>query len=464
MTEQDEAVGHAVRAAYMYSGMVDVGTIGGVEPYLTAAGSIWDNVVSKKLYINGGIGALHSGESFGADYELPNQTAYNETCAAIANIYWNYRQFLNSGDSKYYDVLERTLYNNVVSAIGMNGNTYFYPNPLAADGKYHFNNDNTIGRQGWFTCTCCLSSLTRFLPSVPGYMYAVGGAAAEGHAPQTPQIYVNLFAQSTAGISLPGGKRVTLTQETAYPWEGKVTVAAAMEAPAAYALCIRIPGWARRQPVPSDLYSYADTDEGYTVSVNGTPVNVAPDAKGYAVISREWKDGDKVEVTFDMSPHRVVANGSVTADAGRMAFERGPLVYCIESPDNGGHDVYTAAVHPETDINVVEGSAISVAAASDNRLTKLTKLTMPGVITADGTEVETTLTAIPYYAWANRGDATTMEVWVRTDGSISTGIMQTLGNTQTEKAAATYNLMGQRVAGGAKGLVIRNGKITVGGK
>jgi DUF1680 family protein len=235
--EQDEAVGHAVRAAYMYSGMADVAALLGDQSYLNAIDKIWDNVVTKKLYITGGIGATTHGEAFAKNYELPNMTAYCETCAAVANVYWNHRQFLLHGESKYYDVLERTLYNGLISGVNLAGNKFFYPNPLESAGQH--------GRSEWFGCACCPSNICRFIPSIPGYVYAK----------KNDTIYVNLFVESEANIEL-GTNKINLSQTTGYPWNGNIAINVNPEKTTTFDLLIRIPGWAQNKPVPGNLYSY----------------------------------------------------------------------------------------------------------------------------------------------------------------------------------------------------------------
>jgi DUF1680 family protein len=300
VTEQKEAVGHAVRAGYMYAGMADVAALTGDSSYIKAIDAIWNNIVGKKYYITGGVGARPDGESFGANYELPNLTAYNETCAAIAQVYLNERMFLLHGDAKYIDCLERTLYNGVISGMSIDGGKFFYPNPLSSDGKYAFNADNTTTRQPWFGCACCPSNLCRFIPSVPGYMYAV----------KDNNIYVNLFNGNTSNISV-GGKTVTLEEETQYPWNGDITIKVIGNKAKNFNMMIRIPGWVRNQVVPSDLYKYDDNVKlGYMISVNGKNVEGNID-KGYVKIARDWKKGDVISIHFDMQPRIVVANNKV---------------------------------------------------------------------------------------------------------------------------------------------------------
>ena len=294
VVEQDEAVGHAVRATYMYAGMADVAALTGDTAYIHAIDRIWDNIVGKKYYITGGIGATANGEAFGANYELPNMSAYCETCAAIGNVYVNYRLFLLHGESKYYDVLERTLYNGLISGVSLDGGGFFYPNPLESRGQHQ--------RQPWFGCACCPSNICRFIPSLPGYVYAV----------KDKDVYVNLFMSNEANLEV-GKKSVVLEQQTRYPWDGDVAVSVKKNKVGAFAMKIRIPGWVRGQVVPSDLYRYSDGKRlGYSVKVNGQPVE-SELQDGYFTIERRWKKGDKVEVHFDMEPRVVKAHAKVEA-------------------------------------------------------------------------------------------------------------------------------------------------------
>ncbi|MDD4534696.1 MAG: glycoside hydrolase family 127 protein, partial [Prevotella sp.] len=291
--DQDEAVGHAVRAAYMYSGMADVAALTGDSNYIHAIDRIWDNIVGKKLYITGGIGATGSGEAFGKNYELPNMSAYCETCAAIGNVYVNYRLFLLHGESKYYDVLERTLYNGLISGVSMDGGGFFYPNPLESMGQHQ--------RQPWFGCACCPSNICRFLPSLPGYVYAS----------KDNNLYINLFLANSADVNV-NGRNVRLTQTTNYPWAGDVNIRIDQNKAGNFGLKIRIPGWVQGQPVPSDLYYYNDGKRpSYQIMVNGKPVEGSVTNDGYYTITRKWKKGDMVGLHFDMEVRTVVANNKV---------------------------------------------------------------------------------------------------------------------------------------------------------
>lgn len=387
VVEQDEAVGHAVRASYMYAGMADVAALTGDTSYVHAIDRIWDNIVSKKLYITGGIGATNQGEAFGKNYELPNMSAYCETCAAIGNVYVNYRLFLLHGDAKYYDVLERTLYNGLISGVSLDGGGFFYPNPLESMGQHQ--------RQPWFGCACCPSNICRFIPSLPGYVYAV----------KDNQVYVNLFMGNEAELKV-GGKKVILHQETRYPWDGHVTLTVDKNAAGTFAMKIRIPGWVRNQVVPSDLYTYSDGKRpGYSVKVNGEAVTSALE-QGYFTIERKWKKGDRVELQLDMEVRTVKANGKVEADRGRMAVERGPIVYCAEWPDNS-FNVLSLLMNQHPQFEVVERPDLLYGLNQIKTPVQTLEYDEQGRLVVKDQE----LTLIPYYAWAHRGPGN-MAVWL----------------------------------------------------
>lgn len=393
VVEQDEAVGHAVRATYMYAGMADVAAITGDSSYIKAVDKIWDNIVSKKLYITGGIGARHQGEAFGANYELPNLSAYNETCAAIGNVYVNYRLFLLHGDAKYFDVLERTLYNGLISGVSLDGGSFFYPNPLASDGGY--------SRKPWFGCACCPSNISRFIPSLPGYIYAV----------KDNQVYVNLFLSNKAELKV-NKKKVVLEQETGYPWNGDIRVKVA-QGNQQFAMNIRIPGWVRDKVLPGDLYSYADNRKlSYRVTVNGQEVQ-GELTNGYFNIDRKWKKGDVVEIHFDMLPRVVKANDKVSADRGRVAIECGPIVYCAEWPDND-FNVHNIILNQKPQFQMVEESGVLYGINKIVTDAQTLSYDHSGKLAARDVK----LTLIPYYAWAHRGEGD-MEVWLPIDVSAS---------------------------------------------
>ena len=372
--EQKEAVGHAVRAEYWYSGIADIAALTGNKEYVEVIDRIWEDMVGTKLYLTGGVGALREGEAFGAPYQLPNLTSYCETCAAIGNVYTNHRMFLLHGDSKYYDVLERTLYNGVLSGISLDGGSFFYPNPLESDGRH--------ARQAWFGCACCPSNICRFIPSVPGYVYAV----------KDNDLYVNLFMSNDVTVSLDAGD-VALSMKTDYPWNGEIGLEVKDAPRRPFSLMVRIPGWVRNEVVPSDLYEYADgiTPE-FRVDVNGEAVNSELE-NGYLRISRKWKAGDTVHMSFEMLPRIVEANDKVEEDRGRVAFEKGPVVFCAEWPDNQGLNVREV---------VIEGRPELSCSHDESKLYGVDEIHVsePGLV------------LIPYYAWNHRGSGD-MAVWIR---------------------------------------------------
>jgi hypothetical protein len=375
--EQDEAVGHAVRAAYMYTGMADVAALTGDAAYVKAIDRIWENVVTRKLYLTGGIGALHQGEAFGANYELPNATAYTETCAAIANILWNQRMFMLHGQAKYIDVLERTLYNGFLAGVSLSGDTFFYPNPLAAGGQWAFNKGAT-GRSPWFDCSCCPTNVARFIPSLPGYVYAQG----------TEGVYVNLFVAGRGKMRI-GETDLAITQETRYPWYGQVRLIVEPDREAEFSLFVRLPGWARNRPVPGDLYRYLDRQvEQIAFNLNDAPIAYRI-VNDFAQIRRAWQPGDVLDIHLPMPVRRVVSHPQVGENAGKVALERGPLVYCFEGVDNGGR-IDHLCLNDEMDFQ------------AEHRPELLRGLTV--VRSGD-------MTAIPYYAWAHR-EAGQMAVWL----------------------------------------------------
>jgi DUF1680 family protein len=386
VVDQDEAVGHAVRAAYLYSGMADVSALTGATRYVAALDRIWTDVVTKKLYLTGGIGAAGGIEGFGPAYDLPNPTGYAETCATIALALWNWRMTLTHADGTYMDLFERAAYNAFLSGAGMSGDLFFYPNPLSSHGQHE--------RTPWFTCACCPPNVARFIAQMGGFQYGV----ADG------KVFVNLYAQGSAEIALPAGK-IVLTQTTDYPWSGEVRIAVDPEEPAPLTLMVRIPLWAQGRPLPGDLYRYAgEMKEKPSVKVNGTAVSSTIE-KGYVAVSRDWKKGDVVEVHLPMPVQRVLANEKVTADAGLVAVERGPLVYCTEWPDNAGlpsslvlDDAAPLKAEPRADllngVVTVTGEATTYKAKGGAVVSEKGKLTL-----------------IPYYSWAHRGRGE-MAVWL----------------------------------------------------
>jgi uncharacterized protein len=393
--EQSEAVGHAVRAAYMFTGMADVAALTGDAKYLAAIEKLWDNVINRKMYLTGGIGARHDRERFGADYELPNLTAYAETCASIGMAFWNHRMFLLTGDAKYLDVMERVIYNGVISGVSLDGDAFFYANPLESDGKFRFN-QGRLGRAPYFGTACCPGNIGRFLPSFPGYIYAV----------KDDSVYVNLFVGSSAKIDLRGNP-VLIKQETRYPWDGAVKISLEPGRAGEFSVFVRMPGWAQNKPVPGDLYRQAQTcDQKIELEVNGRPVDINRD-KGFARLRRAWKKGDTITIVFPMDPRRIAAHEALKDAAGKIAVERGPLVYCAEGLDNGGRVLNlqlpdTAALIPEwrpdllKGVVIIKGKALASAKNADG---------------SAGSRKEQDFLAIPYFAWSHRGTGE-MAVWI----------------------------------------------------
>jgi DUF1680 family protein len=397
VVDQTEAVGHAVRANYLYSGVTDVAALTGDQRYLEAVTKIWENIVSKKLHLTGGCGALAGGEAYGKNYELPND-CYNETCAAVAFLFWNHRMFLMTGDAKYMDVFERTLYNGAMSGVSLSGDRFFYPNPLEYDGK-SANNSGCAGRAPWFGCACCPPNIFRTLASLGGYAYAV----------QDDKLFVNLYAQSEAAAVVQG-KKILIEQTTSYPWDGAVKLKLKPEKRGSFTLCLRIPGWVGGQPLPSDLYAYDDPAPAkWSIRVNGRPVSVKT-VQGFAAITRRWKTGDTVELNLPMPVRRVAGNTNIMADRNLVALERGPIVYAFEGVDNNG-SVFdtvlpaTAEVTPEHRDDLLGGVTVLKIgnAARAFRREDGTVATKPA-----------NLVAIPYADWNNRG-LSQMEVWVARD-------------------------------------------------
>ncbi len=389
--EQTTAVGHAVRAGYLYAGAADVAALTGNQAYLAALDKIWADVVGTKLYITGGIGAAGAWEGYGPAYRLPNASAYAETCANIATFLWNSRMLRLELDAKYADVMERILYNGVLSGISLSGDRFFYPNPLTSYGQHE--------RVPWFSCACCPPNVARILTSVPGYFYAASN----------DKVYVNLFAQGTGKLKA-GGTDLEIVQTTEYPWKGDVRIEVKPGKAADFTLCVRIPGWAMNRPVPSDLYTYTEAAAGApALKLNGEPVELKVE-KGYALVSRTWKDGDVVELSLPMPVRRVAANEAVEEDRGRVAVERGPLVYCAEGPDNDGRAsnlvladgaVLTAEARPDllNGVVVIKGEAEALSEKAGKVVSEKKPVTL-----------------IPYYAWANRGRSE-MTVWLARDAA-----------------------------------------------
>jgi hypothetical protein len=385
--EQTEAVGHSVRAAYMYTGMADVAALTGDMAYVDAIDKIWGDVATTKLYITGGIGAAGGHEGFGGKYELPNLTAYCETCASIANVFWNHRMFLMRGDAKYLDVLERTLYNAALSGISMKGDTFFYPNVLESAGGHV--------RSPWFDCSCCPSNVARFIPSVPGYVYGTKGK----------DVYVSLYIGGDATLTTAGNK-IKLSQQTEYPWKGEVAISVEPEQSGAFAILVRIPGWARNEVVPSDLYSFADqVSEKPSIKINGKPVSFQVE-NGFARIERNWQKGDKILLDLPMPVRRIISHPQITTNAGKVALQRGPIVFCLEGHDNDSK-VLNLTIPDEAKLKADHRPELLNGVVVLTGKGHTTKRMLDGRIV---TAAAKPFTAIPYYAWAHRGRAQ-MTVW-----------------------------------------------------
>ncbi len=376
--EQTEVVGHAVRAAYLYSAMADLAAIDGDPELLAACQRLWRHLTTKRMYVMGGIGSSKHNEGFTDDYDLPNDSAYAETCAAIALIFWAQRMLQVDLDRRYADVLELALYNAVLSGVSADGSRFFYDNPLASAGAHH--------RQSWFVCPCCPPNLSRIIASLGGYLYT-----------QTEtEVAVHLYAQSSAELLLGGGA-VTLRQETRYPWDGTITVTVGVTAATTFALSLRLPAWCRAP----------------RLSVNGVEQPMAASANGYARVERAWQNGDTVVLALPMPAERVYAHPAVVADQARVALRRGPIVYCFEQVD---HDVPVTRVllPPEAELAarfvpdlvngvvVIEGAGLCLSDRGWDD--ELYRSAPPGYEPC-------TWRAVPYAVWDNRA-AGPMTVWV----------------------------------------------------
>lgn len=386
--EQKEITGHAVRAMYMYTGAADVAALTGDEGYMKAMQTVWEDVVYRNMYLTGGIGSSGSNEGFSVDYDLPNEQAYCETCASVGMVFWNQRMNLLTGNSQFIDVLERSLYNGARDGLSLSGDRFFYGNPLASDGRHY--------RREWFGTACCPANIARMVASLGDYIY--------GYSAQ--ELWVNLFIDSNTSVQI-GKQQVPVEMTTNYPWDGNIKIAFQPKTKTKFKLHVRIPGWVQGEAVPGDLYVFEDkTAAPVTLNLNGKTIPVKIE-NGYAVIEREWKKGDQVELILPMDVKRIVAKADVKQDEGRVALQRGPLVYCVEGADNEGQawnfvlpDQATFKTQFQKDL--LEGiTTIQFEAPVLN-------------VAPDGLAVNTstkTITAIPYYAWCNRGK-NPMQVWL----------------------------------------------------
>lgn len=396
VVEQDEAVGHSVRALYMYTAMADVAALTGDMSYIAASKKLWEEIAKTKLYITGGVGAAGGHEGFGGKYELPNLHAYCETCAAIANVFWNQRLFLMEGDAKYIDVLERSLYNNVLSGVAVTGDRFFYPNPLES---------NYGGRRSaWFGCACCPSNISRFIPAVPGYIYGVKGE----------ELYVNLFISNNSTLTI-GKQQVTVSQSSNMPWEGNTDILIQPEKSSIFTVNVRIPGWARNEAAPdNELYWFKDkSTKSAVIKVNGQAVNMSLN-KGYVAINRKWKKGDKITVELPMDIHRVMCDTRVSANVGKTALQRGPIVYCSEGIDFADTRILDMIL-PDTAVITCTKDTLLRGMVSLHAKAYQTKRDDTGAVKLSN---RIDFKAIPYYAWAHR-DATPMIMWYPTNKDVA---------------------------------------------
>lgn len=354
-----DITGHAVRAMYLYTGMADVNTFKPEANYLPALTRVWDDVVNRNMYITGGIGSSRSNEGFTVDYDLPNETAYCETCASIGMVFWNHRMFLLTGESQYMNVLERSLYNAALDGVSLSGDRFFYVNPLASEGNHH--------RKEWYGTACCPSNISRLLPSLGDYLYAVEGN----------RVWVNLYVASEGRFTVQG-EELLIEQQTNYPWSGDIQITLKKVAPKPMELQMRIPEWNKQ----------------FRVMINGDKVKATRNRFGYVSILREWKPGDRVELKLDMPIEVVSADPRVKANEGKRAIQRGPLVYCLEEADIPGVDFSSVQFSARTVFEAIPNSGVL------NNVTLIRAKNLP-----------TPVTLIPYYAWDNR-TAGKMKVWI----------------------------------------------------
>lgn len=386
--EQKEITGHAVRAMYMYTGAADVAALTGDEGYMKAMKTVWEDVVHRNMYVTGGIGSSGSNEGFSIDYDLPNEQAYCETCASVGMVFWNQRMNLLTGNSQFIDVLERSLYNGARDGLSLSGDRFFYGNPLASDGRHY--------RREWFGTACCPANIARLVASLGDYIYGYSDAG----------LWVNLFIGSNTSVKI-GKQEVPVTMTTNYPWDGKTTLTLNPKTKSKFKVSLRIPGWLRGEAVPGDLFVFENkSPDAFTILVNGKPAPYQME-NGYASINREWKNGDVVELTFAMEVKRLTSRTEVKQNEGRVALQRGPLVYCVEGVDNGGQAWNF----------ILPDNATFTSQFNKDLLEGITTIqfTAPTLqINPDGQSITTEnrkITAIPYYAWCNRGQ-NQMQVWL----------------------------------------------------
>jgi hypothetical protein len=389
--DQTEAVGHSVRATYMYSGMADIAAIENDAAYLNAITKIWGNLTYGKMYLTGGIGASGGNEGFADPFVLPNMSAYCETCASIGDIFFNQRLFLLHGQSKYIDVLEKTLYNSMLSGVSLSADRFFYPNPLESNGQHL--------RQAWFGCACCPSNVARFVPAIPGYIYAV----------TDKELYINLFISNEAGINLDG-RKINISQKANFPWDGKVEINVNPETSGKFVMKIRIPGWALNEAMPGGLYKFTNEDaETVKLMINGKDTELKIE-DGYATVSRKWKSGDKIDIDFPMPVRKVIADERVREDRDKMAFQRGPVIFCAEWPENNTGNVLDLVIKKDAVFTTEFESSLLEGTQVIKTYGVQTKRTLDGKVE---TLNEEPVKLIPYALWNNRG-AGQMMIWFPT--------------------------------------------------
>ncbi|MFT3786704.1 MAG: glycoside hydrolase family 127 protein [Tepidisphaeraceae bacterium] len=393
VAQQREAVGHAVRATYLYAAMAEIDSLTGREDYSAALDSIWHDIIDRKMHLTGGLGAVPGIEGFGPAYELPNKDTYLETCAAVGNVLFNVRMFLKERDAKYLDVAEVALLNNCLAGMGVDGTSFFYPNPLEADAGHQ-------PRSAWFGTACCPSNLARLIPQVPGLLYAS----------DADNLYCALYAQSSTTVPL-ANTTVTVRESTNYPFDGQIELRLDPQTPASFKLHLRVPTWALgRQFVPGDLYQYVSADADWSVHMNGQPVKIALE-RGFVVIDRTWSAGDRVTLSLPMPVHANRAVDKVKADRQRVAFTRGPLVLSAESIDNGGlvqRFYVDASAAPQARVDHF----------ADGPLAGLPRFTLAARSIEPKQDDDVSLTLIPYFAWSNR-DRGSMITWLPTDRALA---------------------------------------------
>ena len=388
--DQSEITGHAVRAMYLYTGAADVAAHTGDQDYLKAMRRVWEDVVYRNMYITGGIGSAGSNEGFTIDYDLPNEQAYCETCASVGMVFWNQRMNNLTGNAEYIDVLERSLYNGALDGLSLSGDRFFYGNPLASNGRH--------SRKEWFGTACCPSNIARLVASLGDYVYGQKGN----------KIFINLFVGSETSFPLTKGE-MKVTMQTQYPWEGAVTLKLSLGKKEKASLAFRIPGWLGNAAVPGGLYSFASVSATKPIMlVNGSPVEYQME-NGYAVIEREWKDGDKIDYQMPMEVKKLLSRPELKQNNQRMALQRGPLVYCVEGADNNDKAWnILAPVNTQFQIekfSVLDEPVVSIVGE------------LPVIVTGEDrmsiNTQKTKVRAIPYYTWCNRG-SNAMQVWLPT--------------------------------------------------